>query len=30
MIEIILLAVCLGLSYVGYELCNDKMNELFK
>lgn len=30
MIETILLAVCLGLSYVGYDLCNDRMNDLFK
>lgn len=30
MIEIVLLAVCLGLSYVGYDLCNGLMNDIFK
>ena len=30
MVEVVLLAVCLGLSYVGYDLCNDCMDKIFK
>lgn len=30
MIEAVLLIVCLGLSYVGYDFCKDCMNDLFK
>lgn len=30
MIETILLLVCLGLSYVGYDFCNDCMDDLFE